>query len=432
MRQTQGFTGDPKYHLLYKIYCAKKLLTKCYLRLFGAFILKNISYILALITTIAVLIQISFLKFNLGNAYYGILIVIFPLLVFLGKKYRFNYLMIWFVLASFISILLNDIPSFFQPYQRFIAFILVMGLVGPLIRNTSLNNFRIKLFNILNQGVLILVVLSFFGIAAGLPIMIGRGGFAGFFKHSMMLGPMAAVAMLVAIHRAYTTDKKKKRWLFLGCAALAFITSVAAGSRAALLAGVSGGLFYFYKINQGKITRFVRTVIIIVAIGIFSFPLWEPYTERIMGKMAYSEQQGDLLLTRSAFWEIRIREFRSSPLLGVGFASVDTSILDNRYDATGGNVEPGSSWLAVLSMTGLLGFIPFLLLILKYICFLFKENNNKIQSAYLGGMIFLFIVHMMAEGYVLSAGSGLFFYFWLIMGNIEIFRKEQIKNIQKQ
>lgn len=282
----------------------------------------------------------------------------------------------------------------------------------------------------LNHGILILVVLSFIGIAAGLPIMIGRGGFAGFFNHSMMLGPMAAVAMLFAIHRAYTTDKKKKRWLFLGCAALAFITCVASGSRAALLAGVVGGLFYFYKINQGKITRFVRTVIVIMAIGIFSFPLWEPYTASIMGKMAYSEQQGDLLATRDALWESRIREFRSSPLLGIGFASIETSILNNFYDTTGGNIEPGSSWLAVLSMIGLLGFIPFLLLILKYILSLFKEKNNRTHAAFLGGMLFLFIVHMMAEGYVLSAGSGLFFYFWLIMGNIEIFRKEQIKNIQ--
>jgi O-antigen ligase len=394
--------------------------------------LKQLTRILSLVVAIAVLIQISFLEFNLGNAYYGILIVTFLLLLVLGKKIRFNYLMLWLVLAGFLSILLNDIPSFFQPYQRFIAFIFVMGLVGPLIGNTALHNFRLKLFPMLNNAILVLVTLSFFGITAGLPIMIGRGGFTGFFNHSMMLGPMASIGMLTAIHNAYTTSKKNKRWLFLGLAALAFVTSVAAGSRSALMAGVAGALFYYYKMNQGKITRFVRIIIVIVAIGIFSFPLWEPYTERIMGKMAYSEQQGDLLATRAVLWEIRIREFRSSPFIGVGFASVDSSILGNRFDATEGGVEPASSWLAVLSMTGLLGFIPLLLLTLKYIRFLFKEKNNRSQSAFLGGILFLFVVHMMAEGYVFAAGSGLFFYFWLLMGNIEIFRLEQHKNMKEQ
>lgn len=389
--------------------------------------MKQLIKILSTVVAIAAIIQISFLEFNLGNAYYGILIVAFLLLLLLGKNIKFNFLMLWLLLAGLLSIVFNDIPSFFQPYQRFIAFILVLGLIGPLMSNTALHTYRIKLFNIFNQGILILVTLSFFGIAAGLPIMIGRGGFTGFFSHSMVLGPMAAVAMLVAIHSAYTTDKKKKRWLFLGLAALAFVTSVAAGSRSALLAGVAGGLFYYYKLNRGKITRFFRVIIVIVAIGIFSFPLWEHYTERIIGKMAYAEQQGDALVTRAALWEMRIQEFRSSPIIGVGFASVDTNI-STKFDATEGRVEPGSSWLAVLSMTGLLGFIPLLLLTLKYIRFLFKEKNNRIQAAFLGSMLFLFIVHMMAEGYVLSAGSGLFFYFWLTMGNIEIFRKQQQNN----
>ncbi len=386
--------------------------------------MKALIKILTRVTTIVVLIQISFLEFNLGNAYYGILIVAFIILVFTGKKLQSNFLMVWLLAAGFLSILLNDIPSFFQPYQRFMAFIFVMGLIGPFITNTALSQLRVKLFNMLNQAILILVTLSFLGIASGFPLMVGRGGFSGFFSHSMLLGPMAAIAMLVAIHKAYSTDVKKKRILFLSTGALAFITCVAAGSRTALLAGVAGALFYYFKINHGRITRFVRIVIVIITIGIFSFPLWESYTERIMGKMAYSEQQGDLLVTRASLWKIRVREFSSSPIIGVGFASVDSSIRENRFDAIGGKVEPGSSWLAVLSMTGLLGFIPLLLLTLKYVRFLFKEKNAPMHAAFLGGMLFLFIVHMMAEGYILSAGSGLFFFFWLIMGNIENFRKE--------
>ena len=381
----------------------------------------------SIVAAIAVLIQISFLKFNLGNAYYGILIAVFILFLISGKELRFNYLMAWFVLAGFFSIVFNEIPSFFRPYERFIAFVAVMGLTGPLLNNTALQPFRQILFKTINALLVAMVILSFFGIAAGLPGMVGRGGFAGLFNHSMMLGPMAAIAMLVSINWAYNTQERKKYWLYLSMAVFAFLTSVSAGSRSALLAGIAGGLFYYYKINQGKMTRFLKVIIVIISIGIFSFPLWESYTERLMDKMAYAEQEGDVLVTRAKIWQTRLKEFNSSPLIGVGFASVDTSS-GAKFDKTEGRVEPGSSWLAVLSMVGLFGFVPFILIIAGYLKFVFKDKTNPTNSAFPGGLLFLFIVHMMAEGYVLSAGSGLFFYFWLVMGNIEIIRKQQHNN----
>lgn len=263
-----------------------------------------------------------------------------------------------------------------------------------------------------------MVIFSFFGIAAGLPSMVGRGGYTGFFGHSMILGPMAAIAMLVNIHRAYSITKKKLRWGYLALSALSLVTCVAAGSRSALLAGIAGGLFYYYKINQGKMTRFIKVIMVITAIGIFSFPLWESYTERLMDKMAYAEQKGDVLVTRAKMWQTRLKEFNSSPVYGVGFAAVDTSI-NKKLDETEGRIEPGSSWLAVLSMVGLFGFVPFILIIAGYLKFVFKDKTNPTNSAFVGGLLILFIVHMMAEGYVLSAGSGLFFYFWLVLGIME-------------
>lgn len=380
--------------------------------------MKRLINILAAIVAMSVIIQISSFGFNLGNAYYAILIGVFILLVFLGKKKSINYFMVWLVFAGFISILLNEIPTFFRPYERLIAFVLVSGLIGPMLRSNVLQAFRQRLFITINAILVVMVILSFLGIAAGLPSMVGRGGFAGLFSHSMILGPMAAIAMLVTINWANQTNSNKKHWMFLTIAAIAFVTCVATGSRAALLAGVAGVLFFYYKINQGRLTRYARVIIVIAVIGIFSFPLWESYTERLISKMAYGEQQGDALFTRAKLWETRLIEFKSSPIIGVGFAAVDTNI-SIKFDKTKGSVEPGSSWLAVLSMTGLLGFIPFLWLTLRYIGYVFRDKSNRKNSAFLGGILFLLIVHMMAEGYVLSAGSGLFFYFWLAMGITE-------------
>ncbi len=337
------------------------------------------------------------------------------LLLVLGEKISINYIMVWLIFAGFISIMLNEIPTFFRPYERYVAFTLVLSLIGPFVINTTLQLYRQKLFSIINVLLLVMVVISFLGIVARLPQMIGRSGFIGLFGHSMLLGPMAAIAMLVAINLAYTTHTKV-RWLFLYMSVLAFITCVAAGSRSALMAGLAGALFYYYKTNQGKLSRFIRIIIVIVAIGIFSFPLWQPYTERIMSKMAYGEKKSDILVSRTDMWQLRINEFKSSPLVGIGFATTHAK----KVDKVGGRIEPGSSWLSVLSMIGLFGFVPLVLLVLRYLKFVFKDKVNVSNSAFLGSLLLLFIVHMTAEGYILSAGSGLFFYFWLVMGLLEI------------
>lgn len=377
-------------------------------------IIKGIS----LLITILVYLQISFLNLNLGTVYYVLLIIPFLYLLLISKRFKFNFLMVWFSLSCLISILLNDIPDLFQPYQRFGIFIIIVGLIGPLINNSLFFRLRILIGNMLNNAILSLVIFSFIGISLGLPFMLGRGGFTGFFNHSMMLGPMSSLAILISLHKAQISENRKIYWFFLGLASLAFITCVAAGSRSALLAGLLGSSFFFYKLNQDKLTRFVRIIVGLIAFGVFSFPIWEPFTERLMEKIVYSEDQGDALVTRSFLWDMRISEFKSSPVIGVGFASVDPKI-SIKFNEEDGKVEPGSSWLAILSMTGLLGFIPILILLVKYLIFLLNDRIFPVRSAFLGGMMLLFVVHMMAEGYVLSAGSGLFFYFWLTLGVID-------------
>jgi O-antigen ligase len=377
---------------------------------------------LSLVSLVLFLNQFSSIGSVIGNAYYALLLVIFLLLIFVGSSLKPNILMLFFLIAGFLSIIFNDIPSFFQPYQRFGIFIILMGLIGPLFHNSALHAFKLYLGNFLNNAILIMVSLSFIGIVIGLPIMVGRGGFTGLFIHSMILGLMAAIAILVALHKAHITQYKNRYWFFMSLAVIAFVTCITAGSRSALLAGIAGSIFFYYKLNQKRISGFVKTMFVIVGLGILSFPIWEPYTERLMEKVAYGEAQGDALATRSALWEMRVSEFEASPIVGVGFASVDTKI-NTKFDEEGGQVEPGSSWLAILSMTGLLGFIPILILVIKNIFFVFKDQKDPAKSALLGGMLFLFIVHMLAEGYALSAGSGLFFLFWLTMGTIELYKK---------
>lgn len=143
--------------------------------------------------------------------------------------------------------------------ERFIAFILMLCLLSPFIQSAILVKFRIYLFNNLNSLLLILILLSFLGIALGLPMMQGRGGYVGLFNHSMMLGPMAAIIIILSLYKAYSSDNKRKYLIFLILAVISFLTCVVAGSRSTLIGGVGGSLFFFFTkfIKEEPLVSFV-------------------------------------------------------------------------------------------------------------------------------------------------------------------------------
>ena len=384
--------------------------------------MKSFINIMALIVALLAIINISNFEIELGEFYYYSMAFTLTVLMILSKNVKINYLVLWIIGAALISIIFNQIPAVFIPYARLMAFILIVSLVGPFIYSKTINYFRLKLFNAINIFIIYLVIVSFLGLLVNSSIVFGRGGFTGFFNHSMMLGPMAAIAMITLIEKAYSNKKKLVRLIYTFLAFISFITCVAAGSRAALVAGIAGTLFFVYKVNQKRITKLIRLILVIGSILILSYPIWNQYADRIISKMSYAQEQGDITVSRTAIWGLRFEEFRSSPLIGVGFVSVDISILSNRFDPYRGRVEPGTSWLAVLSMLGLMGFIPFILLLFGYTKFILEDNKANLQSAYLGSLLILFFFHMIAEGYVFSAGSGLFFYLWLLLGVIERFK----------
>ncbi len=382
--------------------------------------------ILSYLTTFLFGLKVSFFEIEIGNLYYLCIICILSMLLLNSTEFNLNKSIFSFYGIAFISILLNDIPSFFRPYERFISFLIVTLLIGPAINNNLFSRFKMTLWFMINFLIVFLVTISFFGIILGLTKMNGRGGVTGVFNHSMVLGPMAAISFLNSVY-FYESEKTKNRIFYLLIAIISFIVCIAAGSRGALISSIVG-LVVFYFLKSGRnFYRVLKVFAIMITIAIISFPLWKPYTERIVGKMEYSQEQGELLVTRSALWNMRIEEFLKSPIFGVGFSAVDIRISD-RFDKITGVIEPGSSWLIILSMTGLFGAIVLFFLIIKYCVFLIQNTNNDLQLSLNAGLLFFFMVHFFFEGYLFASGSGLFFYFWLLLGIISIQKRRVNQN----
>ena len=143
--------------------------------------------------------------------------------------------------------------------------------------------------------------------------------------------------------------------------------------------------------------------------------------ENIENKNKNSMTAGGMTSSRDALWNDRISEFNSSPIFGIGFASIATERNNQHLYESDGKVETGSSWLNILSMIGILGLTIYIFLILKALYLLYKNIKLNLKiSSYLISLLIFWLFHMIAEGYVLASGSVLFFLSWLLIGFIYI------------
>jgi O-antigen ligase len=238
--------------------------------------------------------------------------------------------------------------------------------------------------------------------------------FGGITVHSMLLGPIASISMCYALYLAVGKEiSKKKKYLFAFIAFISFLTALLAASRSALLGGLVALLYLLFDLNKNHMGRWTKNLILMLLLFAVSFPIWSQFTTKMMQKSEYGVEQGSVLSSRENLWDSRIKEFKSSPFIGVGYAAASEKI-DGMINKSNGQIEPGSSWLAISSMLGIFGLIPFIFLFGRNLSDLYKDNSK--YSALLGSVLVFFAVHMFAEGYIFAAGGIMFFFLWLTIG----------------
>lgn len=378
--------------------------------------IKILSFIVALAAVNSI---IKFTPSTPQVLYFGLML----LLLFIGitkSTNRISFLMFWLLIASVISIILNDIPEYYNPLGRFLIFVIGILVLSPMVQGNFINLIKVYLFKYTNILLLIITFLSFLGKITGAYSVFDYANlFSGITTGSMIMAPIAGISLLICCWKIYEDYyKKKTKYYFIILALMSLFCLILAGSRAALLGSLTAVLFLFIKLFKGKITKMVKVLVFIFFALAITSPIWISYTETLTNKMEFSESQGDQFSSRADLWDYRIQEFMESPVAGIGFANSHYGLIDT----TTGNIEPGTSWGAILAMIGLLGAIPFLILNIKFLKYLYFDKVNLLNSAFLLGILIFFIVHWFAEGYMLAAGSFLFFYAWLSLGVIQVYK----------
>ncbi len=331
---------------------------------------------------------------------------------------KINGYLLFIFFAAFLSILFNKIPDFYKSPQRLLTFGIALLLISPMITTTGLSRIRQYIFRYINKALIAIVFISIIGKFSGVyPGMGPADIFQGITVHSMMLGPIAAIVLLISIY-GFIKNRKDKiaSYFFIVSFVFAFIALLLASSRVAVMGAGFSLMLFLYQYYRDTIGKFFGVLILFMILLFATSSIWYGYTERIQMKNQSSEMSGSLISSRKDQWNYRIEEFKSSPIFGIGFASMQKGLINKNT----GVIEPGSSWLAIFSMVGLIGGIPFFVLIISLFMKLWKTKKRIIENSVLFAMLGFFIVHWSAEGYIFAAGAFLFFYSWLLIGVIDI------------
>lgn len=295
---------------------------------------------------------------------------------------------------------------------RWIGWCTLVSSLGPLSRSLNARRMREVAWRFARHIVVFITVASALWAIAGLP-NLGRGDFTGIMWHSMVLGPIVGLAGVLAAVRI--SENPKPAWIALYLAAAC--VGLLASSRSALVAMALGTLIVFVM----RLGRYPVASFAVIAIGT-SIAVTPGLLDTVAGGalpggLTSGLARKSLVHSRELHWEARWDEFLDSPWTGVGFSY---GWLDTIGVSESGSVETGSSYLAILSMTGLFGVAGCVCLpIVAGVRYLRNKRGmpTRIRTEIASFAGFWF-VHLGAEGYVYAVGSLMGLLFWLWVGRL--------------
>lgn len=342
------------------------------------------------------------------------------LLLGVRGKVHVNIPLAGLLAALALSLALHPYPAPILRAQRFIAFAIGLVCFSPLIADIRLQYLRRLIWSGMIAVMGGMVVVSFFiwlfsnlwdGVIPNSKIYYF--GFRGVFDYGMTLSPAAGIIAIVAFDRLFRGQES--RWGKTGLAILtsiALIMTLAAGSRIAV-AGLVVALLCIVVFNRGIIGRWLKSIRVIAGMLLFAscFAVLLPEAVSVIQhKNSVGNGHNSLFYSRQHLWTARMDEFLSSPLTGIGYANEIRQ--DPESPTSLASIEPGSSWLSVLSYGGIFAGLMALWFIIDIGKKIWHNRHDDITPGISSLLIFM-VINGIAEGWLLFSGALLFPLFWI-------------------
>lgn len=322
----------------------------------------------------------------------------------------FAFLLVWMLLGMVIN---NVWPI------QYAYFVLMIVCASPLFSSYTAFVFRSKLLYALCMILPVVTILNLYAYQAGINYFVmimsvervAAYNFSGFLHHPMWLAAINGMSNVVLLYLFY--KQKESNWIVKGgiiaLLVLSLYLSVVAASRSALSSSLlaMAAMVYLHSESSGKL---VRSAMVIGVLAYLIVPFITSDSEAMQAKIN-AEHRGEAS-SRDVVWQNRIDEFVESPVWGQGFATGKTI-----YGwKTTGTLETGSGWLTILSQTGIVGALIFLMFF-KKAWVPIDEIKEEGGILILFACIFIYLcAHSVFEGYIYTAGYCPCMFFWLTLG----------------
>lgn len=300
----------------------------------------------------------------------------------------------------------------------------MLCLLSPLIDNVPLRQFRQYLwrFTLLMCQIIIVGTLVLYVVT----VLLGDGELLFLVSHPMMLSLIATIVALLVTWRILSGNVETGRFRrildYLFLIASLFIL-VWGGARSAIIGFIISEIYLFiiFRKEWKKVGRVLLTIVSFLALIVV---VGRDITWRVECKFELGQEHNSVVFSRQQLWESRLEEFVESPIIGIGFANVTrySTLYDNEKVAgidDEKKEEPGSSWLSVLSNTGIVGFLILAVWNFKlFVTIRQRRKSGDLEASQYGALLILFIISGAFEGWILYAGSFVFFIYWLLTSRI--------------
>lgn len=286
-------------------------------------------------------------------------------------------------------------------------------------KSVQWHNYKLKLLRNIFIGFGLATLANLYAKIAGInqvelpDYMIAAGRvkeFTGFCTHPMWTSAAAAISSMFCISMAFRSFSTNK-WIkavFFGGAILSLYIVVLSGSRSAFVLALATSLLII-KMQSNRFSSLLRNLIIIAAAVLVFTPFIMDNAQAMLQKKNAFEITVENT-SRDALWEQRIAEFKSSPLIGIGFAA--HGVGDKKKV---GRNESGGGYISVLAQTGIIGIIFIFSIFVS--AFMMPRRIGKDPNTILVYCTFVFMaIHSIVEGYMFQGGWYLCLIIWLVIG----------------
>lgn len=365
--------------------------------------------------------------------YYPMLFII-ALYCILNIK-KISIIHVVYLTICLLSILLNSIPTYYRIYSRFLVFIFLLISFSNLVNSRKIALMRLHTFHLFSILTVVLVTINYVFFSLGIvkneamTLYKEVGLYTGSTSNNEMglLGAIAIMFIITYCSKFYKQISIISRIIIAICLISAISMMAMASSRMGLICTIISVIFVSYKLNSNSLKKLLNTLILFI-IGCFLITSFFSDKFRFMLEKNGNQIEEIKYNSREDMWLSRIKEYKESPIYGIGFGYMKYGWGNLDAENTKGRIESGSGWASVISQTGTLGAICMFFIVVPNIIYLIRKKSTSYCSAWYSGMCIMFILQPITEAYITTVGAVLCCLFWLNYSVIESFRKGLLKD----